>query len=189
MMTVSSPEEISALFADAHNEFLAIIGKPSDDDVHCLCRHNLTALQDIDLGGNTNATVLILPEADHKAANGNQVFDRADRALKTYNSSIQDDDNNAVRLHQNKTWSHKHDCQAEIRSANRVGNKFVLSGVEKIWVIRLKNETTLFKHVTLRNLCDLRNHLGATSMGREAIDMIGIQQGILSWWVKYLRVP
>ena len=60
MMTVSLPEEISALFADAHDDFPTIIGKPSDDDLQRLCRHNFSALQDIDLGDGTDATGLIL---------------------------------------------------------------------------------------------------------------------------------
>ena len=50
-----------------------------------------------------------------------------------------------------------------------MGKKFALSHVEETWVVRLKNEATIFKHVTL---CDLLYHLGATSMGREEIDMI-----------------
>ena len=41
-----------------------------------------------------------------------------------------------------------------------------------MWVVHLKYETTLFKHVTLRNLID---HLGSMIMDREAIDMIGVQ--------------
>ena len=52
-----------------------------------------------------------------------------------------------------------------------MGNKFFLSRVEEMWVVRLKNETTLFKHVTL---CNLLDHLGATSTGGEAIDVIGL---------------
>ena len=81
MTTVSSPEEISALFTNAHDNFPAIIGKTSDDDVQRLCRRNFQALQDIDLRDGTNATGLILSEVDHKADNENQVFDRADGAL------------------------------------------------------------------------------------------------------------
>ena len=75
MTTVYLPKEISALFANAHDDFLAIIRKTSDDEVQCLCRRNYAALQDIDLGYGTDATGLILSEDDHKAANGNQVFD------------------------------------------------------------------------------------------------------------------
>ena len=62
----------------------------------------------------------------------------------------------------------------------------MLSRVEENWVVRLKNETTLFKHATLR---DILNHLGATSTGGEAIGVIGLQQGMSSWWVKDPRVP
>ena len=53
-------------------------------------------------------------------------------------------------------------------------------------MVRLKNETTLFKHVTLRDILD---QLGATSTEDEAIDVIGIQQGMISWWVEEPRVP
>ena len=59
-------------------------------------------LQDIDLGDGTDATGLILSEVNHKAANENQAFDRADRALETYNPLIQDNNNNAVCLRQDK---------------------------------------------------------------------------------------
>ena len=58
--------------------------------------------------------------------------------------------------------------------------------MEETWVVCLKDETTLFKHVTLRNLL---NHLGATSTSREAIDVIGVQQGVLYWWFEDPQVP
>ena len=182
MKTISSPEAISVAFADAQDDFLAIIGKPSDNDAQRLCRRNFQALQDIDLGDGNDATGIILSKVDHKAENENQAFDRANGALEAYNPSIQDDDNNAIRLRQEKNWSRKLNRQANIRTAKRVRKKFVLSQVEETCVVRLKNETALFKHVTLR---DILNHLGATRTGGEAIDAIGLQQGILSWWVEY----
>ena len=58
------------------------------------------------------------------------MFNQADRALKAYNPSIQDNENNAIRLRQEKTWSRKLHRQAAIRTAKRVGKKFVLSSVE-----------------------------------------------------------
>ena len=82
MATISSPEAIATLFADAHDEFLAIIGKPSDDDVQRLRQCNFQAPQDIYLGDGTDTTGLILSEVDHKAANENQEFDRVDGALE-----------------------------------------------------------------------------------------------------------
>ena len=114
MTTVSLPEEISALFSDTHNDFPAIIVKTSNDDVQHLCRRNFAALQDIDLGNGTNATGLILSKDDHKAANRDQLSDQANGALEAYDPSIQDDDNNAVHLRQDKTWSRKLDFQEAI---------------------------------------------------------------------------
>ena len=52
-------------------------------------------------------------------------------------------------------------------------------------MVFLKNETTLFKHITLHNIL---NHIGATSTGGKAI-LIRLQQGMLSWWFKDPRVP
>ena len=95
-----SPKEISALFADSHDNFPAIIVKPSEDDVQRLRQRNFQALQDIDLGYGTDATGLILSKVDHKAANANQVFDRSDGALEAYDPSIRDDENNSVCLRQ-----------------------------------------------------------------------------------------
>ena len=186
MMTVSSPKEIPALFADAHNGFPAIIGKPTNNDVNHLRRHNLQALQDIDLRDGTNATGPILSKFNQKAVNTNQVFDRADGALEAYNPSIWDEDNNSVRPLQEKKCSRKLDLQAVIRTAERAEKKFVLSRMEETWVVRLKNETTLFKHVTLRNI---RGHLGATITGGESIDVTGLQHRMLPWWVKDPQVP
>ena len=100
-----------------------------------LRRHNFQALQDMDLGDGTNSIGLILSKVYHKAANKNQVFDRADRALKAYNPSIWDDDNNAACLRQEKNWSRNLDCQVAIRIANRIGKKLVLSRVEETWVV------------------------------------------------------
>ena len=159
--------------------------KTSDDDVQRLFQRNFQALQDIDLGECTDTTGLILSKVDQKAANKNQVFDRYAGALKAYDPSIQDYDNNAVRLHQEKKWSRKLDRQAAILTAKRVGKKFVLSRVEETWVVCLKNETTLFKHITLR---DILNHLGATSTEGEEIDVIRLHQGMLSWWVEEPQV-
>ena len=81
MTTVSSPEEISALFANTHEDFPIIIGKSSNNDMQRLRRRNLQSLQDINLGDGTKSTGLILSEVDHKKANSNQVFNRADGAL------------------------------------------------------------------------------------------------------------
>ena len=114
MTTVSLPGEISVLFADAHSDFPTIIRKPSDDDVQRLRQRNFVALQDIDLGDGTDATGLILSEADHKAANTNQVSDRADGALEAYEPSIRENTNNFVRLRQEIFFSRKLDCQAAI---------------------------------------------------------------------------
>ena len=85
MTTVSSPKAIAALFADAHDDFPAIIGKPSDDDVQRLLRRNLQAFQDIDIGDGTNATGPRLSEVYHKGANEKKAFDSADRSLEAYN--------------------------------------------------------------------------------------------------------
>ena len=82
MTTVFLPEEISALFVNAHNDLPTTIGKTYDYDVQNLCQCNFAALQDINLGACTDATGLILSEDDHKAANGNQVFDLANRELE-----------------------------------------------------------------------------------------------------------
>ena len=139
MVTASSPKAIAAIFADAHDDFPVSIVKPSDDDVQHLCQRNFQALQDIDLGDGNNATGLILSKVDHKAENENQAFDRANGALEAYNPSIQDDDNNAIRLRQEKNWSRKLNRQANIRTAKRVRKKFVLSQVEETLAVRLKN--------------------------------------------------
>ena len=114
MTTVSSPEGIDALFANAHEDFSAIIGKPSDYYVQRLRRRNFQALQYIDLRDGTNSTGLILSEVYHKAANENQVSGRANGALGAYNPLIQDDNNNAVRLRQENNWSRNLDRQAAI---------------------------------------------------------------------------
>ena len=97
------------------------------------------------------------------------MFDRADGALEVYKPSIQDNNKNAVLVCQEKSWSHKLKRQASIRTANRIRKKLVISRMEGTWVFRIKNETTLFKHVTLRDILD---HLGATSTGVEAIEVI-----------------
>ena len=107
----------------------------------------------------------------------NQDFDHAEGSLKAYKLSIPDNDNNSIRLLQEKNWSCKLDCQAAIRIAEHIGKKFVLSQVEEMWVVCLKNDTTLFKYVTLR---DILAHVVATSTGGEAIDVISLQQGSAS---------
>ena len=85
-----------------------------------------------------------------------------------------------------KNWSRKLDCQEAIQNAKRVGKKFVLSRVEETWVVRLKNESILFKHVTSHNIFD---NLGSKITVGKAINAIRLQQGMLSRWVEYPRVP
>ena len=92
MKTVYLPKEISMLFANAHGNFSAIIGKPSDDEVQRLCRQKLAALQNIDLGGGTDTIGLILYKDDHKAANRGHMFDQSDRTLEAYDPYIRDND-------------------------------------------------------------------------------------------------
>ena len=75
MTTVSSPKEISALFANTHDYLPAIIGKPSDDEVQHIFRRNFSDLQGIYLEGDTDTTCIILSKDNHKTANANQVFD------------------------------------------------------------------------------------------------------------------
>ena len=99
---MSSPKEIFTLFVNAQNDFPAIIGKPSNDDVQRLCRCKFSALQGINLGGGTDATGLVLSKDNHKAANRGHLFDQADGTLEAYDPSIRDDDKNAVRLRQEK---------------------------------------------------------------------------------------
>ena len=107
MMSVYLPEEISALFADAHDNFPVIIDEHSEDDVHRICWRNFQDLKYINLRDSTNTTGLILSEVDHKTENKNQMFDRADGEIEAYDPSIQDGNNNTVRLRQEKNWSRK----------------------------------------------------------------------------------
>ena len=109
MKNISSPEEISAIFAKSHDNFPVIISRTSNNDVQRLRRYNLQALQDIYLGDGTNATVIILYEVDHKAANAKQVFNCADGALKAYDPCIRYDYNSAVHLLHEKNCSRKLD--------------------------------------------------------------------------------
>ena len=145
--------------------------------MHRLCQKNSQALQDINLGDSTYDIGIILSEVDHKVANENQVFDQYDGALEAYKTSIQDNNKNSVCLHQEKKWSRKLDLQAAILTTKRVGKKFVLYRVEETWVVCLKNKTTLFKHVTLHDILD---QLGATITEGKAINIIGLQKGMLS---------
>ena len=160
----------------------AIIGKPSENYVQNILRQNFQVLQDINFRDGTKATVLILSEVGHKAVNKNQVFERTDGALEAYNPSIQDavrlrrlptPSAYAVRLCQENNWSRKLNHQAAIQIAERVRKTFTFSCVEETWMVRLKNETALFKHVTLR---DILVHLRAAIMGGEAINVIRLQQ-------------
>ena len=100
MRTVTSPKETSEIFADAHEDFPTMTGKPSDDDLWCLCLRSFAAIQDIDLGDSTNDTGLILSEDDHKASTRDYLFDRSDRILEAYDPSIRDNDKNDVSLRQ-----------------------------------------------------------------------------------------
>ena len=71
--------------------------------------------------------------------------------LPAYNDSIASDATNAVRTKAKRLWTAKIGLQTLIKTVERVGRAFLVAVVEVTWILPLKEETTFYKKVPLRN--------------------------------------
>ena len=85
-----TPDEITTIFAAATNDFAAIVGQPTDDDINALKRALLPLLHDVDydMYGTQNLVGIIEPSITYTLTWG-QAFVRPPRPTP-YNLTIAD---------------------------------------------------------------------------------------------------
>ena len=106
--------------------------------------------------------------------------------LPTYNDSIAYDATNAVRAKAKRLWTAKMGLQTLIKTVERSGCAFLLAVIEDIWLLPLKEETTYYNKVPLR---DFFSRLKIGSGGLLATDIVSLLSATLDWWAEDPRVP
>ena len=99
--------------------------------------------------------------------------------LPAYDDSIASDATNAVRAKAERLWTAKIGLQTLIKTVERTGHAFLIAVVEDTWILPLKEETTFYNKVPLR---DFFTRLEGNSGGLEATDIVSLLSATLGWW-------
>ena len=76
--------------------------------------------------------------------------------------------------------------QRLIKTVDRAGCAFLVAAVEVTWLLPLKEESSFYNKVPLR---DFFAHLKVGSGGLEATDIVSFLSATLGWWADDPRVP
>ena len=101
--------------------------------------------------------------------------------LPAYDDSIAFDATNAVRAKAERLWTAKIGLQTLIKTVDRAGCAFLVDVVEDTWILPLKEETTFYNKVPLR---DFFARLKGGSGGLEATDIVFLIFATLGWWAE-----
>ena len=71
--------------------------------------------------------------------------------LQAYDESIAANANNAVRAKAERLWTAKIELQQLIKTVEHAGQAFLVSVVKETWLLPLKEESTFYNKVPLRN--------------------------------------
>ena len=104
-----------------------------------------------------------------------------DVLLPAYDDSIASDATNAVRAKAECLWTTKMGLQTLIKTVERAGRAFLIAVVEDTWLLPLKEDTTFYNKVPLRDFFAL---LKGSSSGLEATDIVSLLTATLGWWAK-----
>ena len=87
---MSTPEEITAAFADATAAFDTIVEHPEDDDVHRLRRRATNLLQSVLFGRKSDSLSGLIKDRTDYAARYGHNFNRLEPDLPAYDPDIND---------------------------------------------------------------------------------------------------
>ena len=176
------------LFKEAQAAFTPIIGALNDDDVKRITKRFINPLQSIDVpSGAIDLSNLLLSYANHKDKHGvGSTFERMVIPLPAYNNSIASNATNAVRAKAERLWMVKIGLQTLTKTVERAGRTFLVAVVEDTLIPPLKEETTFYNKVPLR---DFLARLKGGSGGLEATDIVSLLLATLGWWAEDPRVP
>ena len=150
---MTTPEFAKDLFKEVQVAFLPIFGAPIDDNVKRLTEAFIHALQSIDVpGGAIDLSHLLLSDVEHDTKHGDgKTFERMAIPLPAYDNSIASNAKNAVRAESERLWTAKIGLQTLIKTVERAGRTFLIAVVEDTWLLPLKEETTFYNKVPLRD--------------------------------------
>ena len=176
---MTTPEEANDLFAESQLTFTSVVGGPNNDGVKRLKEAFINALQLIDVpGGTVDLSDILLTDKYHKAKHGgNLTFERMEISLQGYDDSIAADANNAVCAKAERLWTSKIELQRLIKTVERAGHAFIVAVVKDTWLLPLKEESTFYNKVPLR---DFFACLKGGSGGLEATDIVSLLSATLA---------
>ena len=150
---MTTPEVAKDIFKEVQAAFPQIVGAPNDDDVKHLTEAFINALQWIDVpGGAIDLSDLLLSDKEHEEKQGvGSVFERMSVPFSPYDDSIASDATNAVRAKAERLWTAKMGLQTLIKTVERAGRTFLIAVIEDTWLLPLKEETTYYNKVPLRD--------------------------------------
>ena len=106
--------------------------------------------------------------------------------LKAYDDVIAADTTNAVHDKAECLWTAKIELQRLIKTVERAGRAFLVAVIEETWLIPLKEETTFYNKVPLRNVFA---RLKGGSGGLEATNIYSLLSAMIGWWANNPRIP
>ena len=165
---MTTPEVAKYPFKEVQAAFPPIVGSPNDDDFKRLTEAFINALQSIDVpGGVINLSDLLLSDVKHETKHGDSnTFERMAVPIPAYDNSIASDTTNAARAKAERLWTAKIGLQMLIKTVERAERAFLIAVVEDTWFLPLKEETTFYNKVPLR---DFFARLKGGSGGLEAL--------------------
>ena len=185
---MTTTEVAKELFKEVQTAFPPIVGAPNDDDVKRLTKAFINALQLIDIpGGAIDIYDLLLSDSEHRDKHGvGSTFERMAITLPAYDDSIASDATKTARAKSERLWTEKIGLQTLIKTVERAGRALLIAAIEDTWLLPLKEETTFYNKVPLRDFFTL---LKGGSGGLEATDIVSLLSATLGWWAEDTHVP
>ena len=154
---MSTPEEITADFADATTAFDTTVGCPEDGDIHRLHQRVSNLLQGVPFCGKSDSLYGIINHRTDYSDQYGHNFDRLESDLPAYNLYINDDAKNIVRVWAEQVWTKKLSNQTLIEADRRGLKHFFLTVIDKTWTNDLEDGKTFSTTV-------LAEYLGAIEL-------------------------
>ena len=181
-----TPEEITAIFADAATHFTPINGNPTDDDLTAL-RELLTPLLlaiPYDMDGDHNLIGLIEPTTAYIATWG-EAFPPPMRP-PAYDPNIAADATPVIKARMEAAHAVRLRDYASFEAAERAVTKLIRDAVDEIWYKDLKHPRAFYTSVTAAQLLE---HLDANCGGLHPVDLINLPTDMMTYYATAEGVP
>ena len=184
-----SPEEITALFADASAKFAPILGNPKDDDLTAL-REVLTPLllsipYDEDGAAPLHNLIGIIEPPATYLATWHAAFPVPARPAR-YDAAIANDATPVVRARMEAAHNTRLADYASFEAAERAVVKFIRDAIDEIWYKDLKNPRTFYNSVTAATLL---SHLDDNCGGLHPVDLINLPSEMIGFYAAAEGIP